>query len=294
MKPFGSVVPILTPLNEDETLDERSFRALIDFITPDLDGIFVLGTTGEFPFLRQATAYQAVRTAVEQVAGRVPVYVGVGDTSTGRVLERVAMADESGADFIVACSPYYFAITDPDQLVRHFYTIADASRLPVLIYNIPQNTHVNIPVDVMIDLAAHKNIIGMKDSWGDMFQFQDYVDRLQTEDFIVFQGREELSAFSLWAGAGGIISAIMNIAPRFFHHLMGTMANGDRERSLRIQRDIRALSGMFRHGYWISALKTAAKAQGTLSNTIVASPQPGCSEEDAEAIRDILKSVGVL
>src|SRR5690606_26084216 len=174
-RPSGIVCPIVTPLTNDESLDVAVFRQLIDRLVPDLDGLLVLGSTGEFALLRDEVAQQAVEIGVEQVDGRIPVYAGVGDTGTVRALERTQHAAAAGVDFALLTSPYYYGIPEEEALARHFLTIADASPIPVLIYNIPQNTYVHVTPALAEGLSAHPNIVGMKDSWGDMIQFQKFL-----------------------------------------------------------------------------------------------------------------------
>lgn len=290
-RPAGVVCPLATPLNADETLDEAAFRALVDHLVPDLDGAFVLGSSGEFALLRDDVALRAIELTVEVVDGRIPVYAGIGDTGTERALTRMRRAIRAGVDYILLTSPFYYAVADEDALERHFVTVADASDVPVLIYNIPQNTHVHLTPALIARLAEHPNIVGMKDSWGDMIQFQAFLE-LSGEGFSVFQGREELTLASLWLGADGVVSAMNNFVPGMFQVLKKHVAAGDHQAALAQQKAITALSSVFQQGYWLSVLKVVLEMLGYGSGR-AATPLPVITDDQRAGIRRILEDAGL-
>lgn len=292
MRPAGIVCPIATPLTDDESLDVAAFRQLIDRLMPDLDGLLVLGSTGEFALLRDEVAQQAVEVAVDQVGGRIPVYAGIGDTGTSRALERMRHAASAGVDYVLLTSPYYYGVPEEEALARHFLTVADASPVPLLVYNIPQNTYVHVTPALARRLSKHQNIVGMKDSWGDMIQFQKFL-ALKNESFSVFQGREELAAACLWLGADGVVSAMHNFVPGMFQQLVDAVREGDRERALDLQQQITNLSAVFQQGYWISALKVLLQELG-IGNGQVASPLPPCSDDQKATIRQLLITASLI
>lgn len=261
-RPGGIVCPAVTPLTADGRLNEPVFRGLIDALVPDLDGLFVLGSSGELPWLRDDVALDVARIAVDHVAGRVPVYLGVGDTGLERTLERTARLGGLGADFLVVATPFYYSVDSERALVDHFATIADAAPAPVVLYNIPQNTHVALTPSVVRSLATHPKIVGMKDSAGDWFAFEEYL-ALRGEGFSLLQGREQLAAVSLWAGANGVISAVANLAPRLLQALAAAVRD-DRPRAevLGLQASISQLAGVFDQGYWLAGLKATLQAIG--------------------------------
>jgi 4-hydroxy-tetrahydrodipicolinate synthase len=290
-RPAGVICPIATPLLEGEKLDEQAFRRLIDFVLPSIDGLLVLGTTGEFALLTETTAYRAVEVAVDQVASRIPVYVGIGDTGTGRVLKKLPVVEALGADYLLITAPYYFSISDQEALRRHFITVADAASQPVFIYNI-QNTHNNLSPALIAELAEHPNILGLKDSWGDFYQFQEFL-ALRSEKFSVFMGPEQLFAASLWLGADGLVSALANITPHIFKRLVTQVASGQREAAIETQRKITHLAKIFRYGTVAGALKVALEDLGFGSRR-VAAPLPPCTEAQAEQIRRIVAQSNIL
>lgn len=290
--PQGIICPVATPLLEDESLDSPAFRRLLDRIVPHIDGLLVLGTTGEFAFLRESTAREAVAVAVEQVNGRIPIYVGVGDTGTARVLSKIEQLAIPGVDFTLVCSPFYYAVSDEQALAKHFRAAADASPIPMLVYNIPQNTHNNLSSQLVSRLANHPNIVGLKDSWGDMFQFQEFLN-LRSPDFRVFQGPEHLAAASLWLGADGVVSALANIHPRPLRELVEYVHSGQRDRALATQRKITRLAGIFQFGNVSSVLKAALHELG-IGNGRPAAPLPPCTEEQISSIRKVLKQAEII
>lgn len=291
-KPGGIICPVATPLTDGEGLDVKSFHRLLERILSDLDGVFVLGSTGEFAFLSDQVADRIIEVTLEFVAGRLPVYIGCSDAGTKRAVERLERAKRAGIDFVVATSHYYYSINDQQALVDHFTTIADASPLPVILYNIPQNTGVALKAATTQKLAEHENIIGIKDSWGDMFLFQEFL-ALRNERFIVMQGREQLSAASLWLGADGIVSALPNIAPRMLQQLVNAIRSGEREEALKVQRAITRLAQVFEQGYWVSGLKAALYELG-IGNGSATQPIPRCTPGQFRYIRQLLQEADLL
>ena len=238
------ICPIVTLLDDREELDVPSFRRLIEHLLPFVDGLFVLGSSGEFATLRSRVKSQAVRELVGCVGGRVPVYAGIGDTGTARALDNLAEYVELGVDAVVACAPYYFAAPDQAALARHFTDIADRSTVPVVLYNIPQYTGNSLEPATLQDLAQHPSIAGLKDSSADLILFQKFL-AARGPNFRVFQGSEYLGAASLWLGADGIVSSLVNVAPELFRRLAAAVHAGDRDLALELQRQVTAAGRVF-------------------------------------------------
>jgi dihydrodipicolinate synthase/N-acetylneuraminate lyase len=261
-RPGGIVCPLATPLLPDGTLNEPVLRAHIDALVPDLDGLFVLGSSGEHPWLRDEVALHVAHVAVERVAGRIPVYLGVGDTSTARTVERVARFADVGADYLVVTTPLYFPVVSERRLVDHFATVADRAPVPVVLYNIPQHTHCRLTPAVVEALAGHPRIAGIKDSSGEWAAF-DRILALRSDGFRVLQGQERLAAISLWAGADGVISSVANVAPRLLQALAASVRDGAaRSESLALQATIRELAAVFEQGDWLAGLKCTLRSIG--------------------------------
>ena len=260
--PTGVVCPIVTPLTPDGRFDEPVFRALIDALVPDLDGLFVLGSSGELTWLPDDVALRVARVAVDQVAGRVPVSAGVGDTGLQRTLERADRIAATGVDLLVVAAPFYYAAGSDAALIEHWTAVADRAPAPVVLYNIPQNTHNPLSPSAVGELSNHPAIVGLKDSAGDWMTFAGFLDA-RSEHFRVTQGRERMAAVSLWSGADGVISAMANLAPRLLRELVRAVRE-DQPRSeiLALQATIDELAAVFDQGNWLAGLKGTLRTLG--------------------------------
>jgi dihydrodipicolinate synthase/N-acetylneuraminate lyase len=261
-RPGGIVCPLVTPLTADDDLDEPVFRSLIEALVPDLDGLFVLGSSGELTWLRDDVALKAARAAVDQVAGRIPVYVGIGDTGLSRTLARADRLADVGADYLVLAAPFYYPVASESRMVDYFETIAERASAPLILYNIPQNTHLPLAPSTVETLARHPRIVGIKDSAGDWFVFERFL-ALRSEGFSVMQGREQLAAISLWSGADGLISGMANFAPRLLQAIAATVRD-ERPRSeiLALQATVGELASVFDQAYWLAGLKCTLQTLG--------------------------------
>lgn len=292
LSPHGIICPLATPLDAEENLDRSTLHRLLDYILPDLDAVFVLGSSGEFAVLKEQTARQVVDVTLDHVNGRVPVYVGIGDTSTARTIENLKRVARNGATAVVATSPYYYPLTDQESLVSYFTQIAEASARPLILYNIPQNTHIHLSLASVQRLSQHPNIIGMKDSWGDMILFQEFL-AARSEKFAILQGREQLAAASLWLGGDGIVSTIGNFAPAMLQRIVRAVRAGDQIESLAAQRAVTDLAKVFDQGYWLAAMKTILKEMG-LGTGHMAEPFPESTPDQRVQIRAILQAAGLI
>jgi 4-hydroxy-tetrahydrodipicolinate synthase len=286
-RPQGIVCPLVTPLTADGRLNEPVFRALIDALVPDLDGLFVLGSSGELIWLPDDVALRVARVAVDQVAGRIPVYVGAGDTGLSRTLARANRLADAGADYLVVAAPLYYQVSMEASIVEYFVTIADRAAAPILLYNIPQNTHLPLTPSAVRGLAAHPRIVGIKDSAGDWFAFEQFL-ALRSEGFSVLQGREQLAAISLWSGADGVISGMANFAPRLLQ-AVARSAHGNELRSatLALQTTIGELAAVFEQGYWLAGLKASLQACGWAVGE-PSLPMPPSDADQRRAIEQIV------
>jgi 4-hydroxy-tetrahydrodipicolinate synthase len=273
-------------MTADGRLDEAVLRSLIDALVPTLDGLFVLGSSGELTWLPDEMAIRVARVAVDQAAGRVPVYVGIGDTGLNRTLARADRLADVGADYMVVAAPFYYPVASEASIVEYFETVAERTAAPVVLYNIPQNTHLPLAPSTVRSLAAHSNIVGIKDSAGDWFAFESFL-ALKADDFSVMQGRERLAAISLWSGADGLISAMANFAPRLLQALAASI-HDERPRSEThaLQTTIGELAAVFEQGDWLSGLKVTLQALGWN----VGEPSPPITSLDA-AQRRIVERV---
>jgi len=288
----GVICPTITPVDESEHVDTVGLIKHLDRLIDHVDGIMALGTTGEFALLSTKDADRLVEVTVQHVAGRIPVIVGVGDTGTERVLRNVGRAERANADFVSACCPYYYPTAD-NMLIAHFRRIADESSLPLVLYNIPQNTVNNISLDVTAQLAKHPNIVGIKDSSGDMLHFTRLLE-LRSTQFAVLQGANERLATITWhLGADGYISGLENIAPGSMARIAHAVRTGDAHAISTEQQWIDRLSTITEQGFWLSAVKVAASLLSGGTGR-PCQPLPQTSEVNRAAIVDILTEAGLL
>jgi 4-hydroxy-2-oxoglutarate aldolase len=215
MKPFAGVyTPIVTPFRRDDTVDEAGLRDNVKrWMSSMLSGIVVLGSNGEAPQLNDDEADRVVAVAREEVPAGRSFIAGTGRESTRATIAATARAARAGADAALVRTPGFFKTQmTADVFVQHYTAVADASPIPVLLYNVTMFTGVNLPVDAVVSLAAHPNIVGMKESGSDLAQIADYVSRTP-DDFTVLAGSATTYFHALCAGCDGGILALASIFP---------------------------------------------------------------------------------
>ena len=224
----GSLVAIATPMHADGALDLASLRTLIDYhVAQGTDGIVIVGTTGESPTVDFDEHCLLIRTAVEQVAGRVPVIAGTGSNSTREAIELTQQAKSVGADACLLVAPYY---NKPPQegLYQHFKAVAEAVDIPQILYNVPGRTGCDIANDTTLRLAAIPNIVGIKDATGHIERGADLLHRAPA-DFAIYSGDDASSLALMLLGGHGVISVTANVAPRLMHELCAAAFAGKLE-----------------------------------------------------------------
>jgi len=279
------IVPVLTPLTADERVDALCSRFVARrLVEAGVDHLFLLGSCGEGPCLLEEDRRELVESVVGEIAGRATVIVGVSESSTARAIRAAAVAEAAGADAMVSTFPHYYAAASQHEVELHFRALADATSLPVLVYNIPQMAKSVIEPETVGRLARVKNIVGIKDSSGDWAGFQKMLARrAETPGFRVFQGEETLMGPSLLAGADGIVPATANLAPRLFLFLVEAARNGDRELVSELQERIDELTGLYHMDiHWLAALKAAAGLLGLCGKTV---SRPICAADSAAVDR---------
>lgn len=222
----GSGVAIVTPMQTDGTINYPKLRELIDWqIENGTDSIVICGTTGESSTMSDDEHTSVIAAAVEYTAGRVPVIAGAGsnDTSYSVFLSKEAAA--AGADALLHVSPYYNK-TSQRGLVRHFMTIADATPLPVILYNVPSRTGMNILPTTCLALSQHPNIVAIKEASGNISQIAE-IAALCGEDLHIYSGNDDQILPLLAFGSMGVISVLANVLPRETHDICRLFFEGD-------------------------------------------------------------------
>lgn len=227
----GCAVALLTPFR-DGAIDFHALERLIDFqLENKTDGIVACGTTGEPSTMTDAEWESVIAHTVDRVQGRVPVIAGTGGNDTRAVIEKAKRAKALGADAQLCVTPYYNKTTNAG-LLAHFSAIADAGSLPVILYNVPSRTALNLLPETLCTLADHPNITGLKEASGNMVQIMEML-RLCGEKISIYSGSDELTAPIMAMGGCGVISVLANIAPRLMHDM--THAQTDTAAKLNIR-----------------------------------------------------------
>lgn len=214
-KLFGVVPPIITPVDEYERVDEKGLRLLIDHcIDHGIHGIFVCGSNGECMALTQAERDRAIRIALDECAGRVPVIAGVMDSSTKRVIENVKRFEDMGGQTAVVTPVFYARHATQDETVRHFEDISAATEADLMIYNIPMFTGQNLTADTVIRISRIDKVTGVKDTSGSLPAFIKLLNHFKGTDFRVLQGSTNLAVPSMLMGADGYVPSLAPLFPK--------------------------------------------------------------------------------
>lgn len=214
----GVGAALITPFDEKNEIDYTGLKKLIDLVTDGgVDYLVVQGTTGESPTVTSKEKKDILAFTIKNNTKSLPIVYGVGGNDTRAVLETISTTDFTGVDAILSVCPYY---NKPSQegIIAHFTAIADASPVPVLLYNVPGRTVINMKADTIVALSAHPNIIGIKDAGGSIEQSMELAARVP-EDFILLSGDDNLVTTMVSVGWHGVISVIANAFPREFTDL---------------------------------------------------------------------------
>ena len=291
MQKFSGVIPpVVSPMQSADQLDAEAVDRVVEhLIQGGVSGLFVLGTTGEGPSLAYQMRYEMVERTCETVKGRVPVLVGVTDTSLAESIALAEHAASCGAAAIVAAAPFYFDVSQ-SALESWFRELADRSPLPVMLYNMPSCVGVALDLGIVDALSHHPNVAGIKDSGGDWNYFQELCDKHQNrEDFLIFMGPEELLAEAVAAGANGGVCGGANLLPQVYSRLYLAAVRKD---TVEIAHWKQTIADMFASVYYddeqrmklIPGLKLAMEECGLCRGT-VAPPLMAVTESHAQRIR---------
>lgn len=230
----GAGVAIVTPMNPDLSINWELLGTLIDDqIAHGTDAIVIAGTTGEASTMTDEEHVQSIRFAVERTAGRVPVVAGAGSNHTDYALWLSREAKQAGADALLHVTPYYNK-TSQAGLVRHFMTLADATDLPVILYNVPSRTGVNIQPKTYQELCKHPNIVAVKEASGNLSQIA-MIRSLCGDELDIYSGNDDQIVPILSLGGKGVISVLSNVAPRQTHDICQLYFDGKVRESADLQ-----------------------------------------------------------
>jgi 4-hydroxy-tetrahydrodipicolinate synthase len=251
-----------TPFSADERFDEGRARELIEwYLTSGVHGISVAGSQGEFFSLERDEHVRLLEVAAKTIAGRVPLYAGTGAVTTREAIRLTQAAESIGADLALVITPY-FAQPTQDELVEHYTTIARATKLPVMLYNNPPRTSVNVmPPTLVRCMKSADNIVGIKDSSGDITQAVEYL-LLSGRKGLLFSGRDTVALALLMHGGHGTISPAANVFPRLMVRLYDAFRGGDLAEASRLSDVFAPLRAAWAWGSFPVVIKEAMAIAG--------------------------------
>jgi 4-hydroxy-tetrahydrodipicolinate synthase len=291
LKPYGIIPAMVTPLNEDETLNEVALRRLVNhLIEGGVSGLFALGSQGEFWAFDRLETRRVLEIVVDETRGRLPVYGGTTGITTRETIALTRMAKEAGVDAVSILTPY-FVSPNQEELYQHFLSTAKAVSLPILLYNNPARTGVKLMPDTVERLAQVENIVGIKDSSGDLSLTAEYVQRTPDE-FAVLMGRDTLILAGLLYGCAGAIAATANVAPHLVADIFERFRAGDMVGALAAQERLAPLRQAFGWGTFPVVVKEASDLIGLAAGPARGPVKP-LSRERREMLAGVLAALGV-
>lgn len=261
MKIKGIITAMVTPLSEDG-INEAATRKLVNKLINDgVHGLFVLGTNGEFYALSEAEKLALVEIVVDEAAGRVPVFAGSGGISTEEVIKVTNQFVELGVDAVSVITPYLIKLSD-EELIQHYQTIALNTNLPMILYNIPANTQLSINESVFKELIQLPQIIGVKDSSGNLENIQMYLEMNDREDFSILIGSDSLILPALQMGVDGAVAATSNLLTKTDLGIYQAFLENKMERAQVLQESINDFRGILKLATVPSVLKHSLELIG--------------------------------
>ena len=292
----GIVPPIITPLKDIDTLDVEGLEKLVEHILAGgVSGLFVLGTTGEFSSLSYRLRNELVERVCKQVGGRIPVLVGVTDTSIIESQNLANKAADFGASAVVAAPPYYYSTGQP-ELAEYFENLANRMPLPLYLYNMPMHTKVMIEPKTVLKISENPKVIGLKDSSANMAYFRLLQHTMKNNpEFQLFVGPEEMMADAVVLGANGGVNGGANMFPRLYVDLYEAAVAHDFDKIRTLQDKVLAISssiytvGKYGSSY-LKGLKCALSVMG-LCDDYMAEPFNRFRKEEREKIQEALANL---
>lgn len=283
----GCGVAIVTPFKNGK-VDIKAFERLIDFhIINNTKAVIVLGTTGEASTQTSEERELVVKTAIERVKGKIPVIVGTGSNNTDKAKQYAKQAEDLGADGILVVTPYYNKATQKG-LIQHYTAIAGSVSLPLILYNVPSRTGMNIAPETVAALASVENIIGIKEASGNISQVLE-IKRLTPENFKIYSGNDDQVVPIYACGGHGVISVIANIIPREFQEMCTAFEGGDIKKALKIQLRYKKLIDLLFCEVNPIPIKAALSLMGCIENELRLPLAPMGEENQIKLITEMKK-----
>lgn len=232
MKLEGTFVAMVTPFTSDDKIDEEGYRANINFLIENgVSGLVAAGTTGESATITHEEQKKLIEILVDEAKGRVITIAGAGSNSTAESLELVKFAGEAGADYALVITPYY---NKPQQhgLIKHYETLNEITKIPIIVYNVPSRTGIDLTSESIVELAKMENIAGLKEAVSDLGKFTTTFRLLRKagltdDDFVILSGEDDLTIPMMSLGVKGVISVVANVDPKRMTEMVNAALEGD-------------------------------------------------------------------
>lgn len=292
--PRGIIPAVITPLTAEEKFNEKAMRKLINYlIDGGVHGLFVTGTTGEFYGLTPEEKREILLVTMDETKGRVPVYAGTNGITTRESITLTQLAEECKVDAVSVLTPM-FVTPNQEQLFKHFKDIAKSTSLPVILYNNPPKTAVNLTPQTVAKLAEIPNIVSIKDSSGDLTLTAEYIRLTRhRKDFSVLMGRDTLIYGALCYGAVGSIASCANVAPRLCADIYEKYTAGDLAGALKAQFALAPLRIAFTIGTFPAVIKESLTLLGIEAGPCM-DPAGPMTHSEREQLSKVLIEMGLL
>ena len=291
----GIITPIVTPFHrdEDQSINYEATEKLIDhLIDHGVNGIFILGSNGEFHVVDENEKVEFAKKVIEIVNKRVPVFVGTGCCSTRETVRLFKKMEELGADALSVITPYFLKPTNAN-LYAHYKAVADSVNIPIVLYNIPKATGCPLDPELVDQLADIENIKAIKDSSGELERIQAYADIAKRKDFELLIGSDSKISYAYGLGATAAVAGTSNVIVDTLVSLDRALRAGESEKAEKLQKDIDVLRGVLKLGTVPSAMKRSVELAGIAEVGPARMPVQELSKEDDEKIIEMLKYYGL-
>ncbi len=289
----GSIVALVTPMQEDGSVDYETLHRLLEWhVEEGTDAIVSVGTTGESATLGQEEHCQVIRRTIEFVNKRIPVIAGTGANATSEAVHLTRRAAEMGADACLLVTPYYNKPTQ-EGLYRHYMTVADAVDIEQILYNVPGRTAVNMSIETSARLSQHENIVGLKEAADDSADRVAPLRQLCGKDFALYSGNDDTAGEFVLNGGNGVISVTSNVAPGLMHQMIAAAIAGDRESAAQFDQPLQLLHERLFVQSSPIPVKWALEQMGRIENGIRL-PLTWLESEFHEAVREAMQQAGVI
>jgi len=256
----GIFPPLVTAFHKDESIDAEGIRTLVRYVNDHVDGFVTSGTTGEFPYMTTEENKRVLETVIDESKGKKPVIAGASAPATKQVIEMARKAKQAGASAVLVTTPY-FLHPSPKGCYQHFYELTRAVDIPVIMYNIPQTVGAFLPVDVIEDLSEIPNIVGLKDTSGNLAYTLKVLEKVEGR-IDVLVGNDEIAVPSLLSGCSGAILMSANVFPELWKKAYRAVVTGKVQEAMEVQRSVQKVVRIFGGNGAGLALKAALKMVG--------------------------------